>query len=187
MVANGAGVGDGAQRQHAAERPAFDGEHARPRAGGEDRVIERDGSAAGQSRLALCKIKRLDALAHHQLDVGAAIKCLGAQDLRPGFRILDECLGQRRLVIGQFGFVADQRDPAVEAFLAQTGRRLDAGVSRSDDDDAILHACPFFPAIWYHFSRTGDVLAAARDAPSGSHPERPDVKRPGCNRGFRKT
>ena len=58
-----------------------------------------------------------------QLDGGAAVESLGAQDLRPGVGILDEGLGQRRLVVGQFGLVADQRDAAVDSLPRAGWRR----------------------------------------------------------------
>src|SRR5690606_2645330 len=83
-----------------------------------------------------------NALAKQEIYRSAGVKGFGAQDLRFGGGIRDEGLGQRRLVIGQFGLVADQPDAALITFLAQARGRLHAPVTRSDDDDTVCHVFP---------------------------------------------
>ena len=137
--ADGAGVGDRAQRQHAGERAAFDRQHARARAGGEDGLVEGDAAARGELQALCRRVEAFDAFAEQKVDRLAGIEGFGAQDLRLGGGILDEGLRQRRLVVGQLGLVADQHDAAVIAFLAQARGGLHASVSRSDDDDTVVH------------------------------------------------
>ena len=147
--ADGAGVGDGAQRQYAGERAAFDGQQPRARAGRKDRLVEGEAAARGQLQPLRPGVQTFDAFAEQKVDRPAGIKGFGAQDLRLGGGILDEGLRQRRLVVGQFGLVADQRDDAVISFLAQARGSLYASVTRSDDDDASVHdaSCACLPPL----------------------------------------
>ena len=106
----------------------------------------------------------------------AGIEGLGAQDLRLGRGVLDEGLGQRRLVVGQFVLVADQRDRAVKP----SSRRLAA---------ACTPACPAptmtTPFFMHRFLMPCLAPLAAVEivrerragARSGSHPARRPVKR----------
>ena len=140
--ADGARVGDGAQRQHAGERPAFDGKLAWPRAGGEDRLVEGEAGSGREVQPACRGIETHRAFAKQKIDAGAGVEGVGAQDLRPCVDILDEGLRQRRLVVGKLGLVADQPDGAVITLLAQARRSLHARMTRTDDDDAVLHDLP---------------------------------------------
>ncbi len=62
-LADGAGVGDRAQRQHAAKRSAFDRQLARPRAGGQDGPVEGDMPPPASFKPLAGEVDAFDALA----------------------------------------------------------------------------------------------------------------------------
>lgn len=141
-LADRAGVGHRAQRQHADQVRARQGQRARPRAGGEDRVVEGDMPAARKVEAPASEVDPFDTGAQHQVDAAVCVEGLRAQHLRLGVGLLHEGFGQRRLVVGKLVLVADQRDATIETSLAQARGRLHARMSRTDNDHAVLHdAC----------------------------------------------
>ena len=140
VVADGARVGDRAQRKDARElSPPASGSRR-----GCDPVARISRSKASRlpsvnSSVRAALSMRRGALAKTQCDVRAGIERLGAQHLRLRLRVLQKGLRQRRLVIGQFVFVADQGHRSGKSLLAQAGGRLHARMSRANDDNAAAH------------------------------------------------
>ena len=99
-------------------------------------MVERLGAARAELDPPPGKVDARRLNAQSEVDLLFAIELLGAQRQAGAVhRALEERLRQRRALVGQVGLAREQDDRIVRAFLAQTGRGLDAGVTGADDDD----------------------------------------------------
>ena len=107
-------------------------------------MVERLGAAGAELDPPPGEVDARRLHAEPEVDLLFAIELLGAQRQAGAVhRALEERLRQRRTLVGQVGLARQQDDRIVRAFLAQTGRGLDAGVTGADDDNrAARHERP---------------------------------------------
>jgi hypothetical protein len=138
--AQGLRVGQGSQPEQALERGAghIGPAHARP--GGQHQVVVGECLAIAQAHAMCGAIDGLDAHGRQHLQAQALIEGRGPQK-QPfgGDGALEECLRQRRALVGQAGLIAHHRDGSFMPGFAQRGRDLEAALTGADDDDARGH------------------------------------------------
>ena len=138
--AQGLRVGQGSQPEQALERGAghIGPAHARP--GGQHQVVVGECLAIAQAHAMCGAIDGLDAHGRQHLQAQALIEGRGPQK-QPfdGDGALEECLGQRRALVGQAGLIAHHRDGSFMPGFAQRGRELEAALPGADDDGAVGH------------------------------------------------
>ena len=104
--------------------------------GGRSRCARRSRAAAAGAVRSISTARR----ALQIIDAMIAVERLRPhrQQIEPDFAV-EVVLRQRRALIGQRRFVADQRCPAVEAVLAQRCRQLKPRMAGADNDDRVGH------------------------------------------------
>ncbi len=131
------GVGEMSQLQKVAVVRARQAQLTVRRAGGQDQDLVGGLAPAAQPYPTPLPVDRLGARPEPELDALVGVEGVGPefQGLAVGLA-LEIGLRQRRPLIRDLGFLADQQDRAGVAVLAQQGRSGSPGVAGAHDDDA---------------------------------------------------
>ncbi len=140
-LAQGVGIGQGAQRKHAVELGAGHRKKPTSRPGGQNDVVAFDRAAGGQAQAVRRAVDRHDRLAGDQIDLLLLVEEFGPQQqfVEPAFT-REVGFRQWRALVGQPRLVTDQHDAAGKTLRAQRRGRLETGRAGADDgDDRIGH------------------------------------------------
>jgi hypothetical protein len=138
------------QTHHAIERGPRKPQGAIPRARRQHEVVILDGPATSVNPAGRTVDAGHPGVREH-VDPVRAVKLLPPEQQRCVCRLRrQEGLGERRALVRQTGFVADEHDPAVIAALAERNGRLDARLAVADDDNVgrVHRGFLWFRTVW---------------------------------------
>jgi hypothetical protein len=133
-LAQGVGVLDAPQIQHAVQIGSGDGQPSRLGAGGEQQPVVAHALAAVELELTTRRIEALGGASEAQLDLLLAVEVF-VVDVQPFAPCLaaQVVLRQRRTFVGPLGLGADEHDAPIEALLAESRGGSGAGEAGADD------------------------------------------------------
>ena len=129
--------------QHSRQVGAGDGQSAHLRAGGQHQPVESEPTAPGERDCPGCEIDTRRRGAEQHVDLVGRVEAVGVD---PGRRRLvapgEHALGERRPLVRQVPFGADEPDGPVPSLRPGALRGLGAGQARSDDDQPVRQRSP---------------------------------------------